>query len=124
MRLAPARAAITATALAQAAMVGVMSITAVELGDSGWADWQVQLLMAAHFVGMFALAYPVGLLADRVGRRRTMLLALGRLRRRLVRHGCHGRLAADHAVLLPARPRLGGLLRRRHGRDGRRHLAA
>jgi MFS family permease len=76
MRLAPARAAITATALVQAAMVGVMSITAVELGDSGWADWQVQLLMAAHFVGMFALAYPVGLLADRVGRRRTMLLAL------------------------------------------------
>ena len=65
MRLGPARAAITATALVQAAMVGVMSITAVELGDNGWADWQVQLLMAAHFVGMFALAYPVGLLADR-----------------------------------------------------------
>ena len=60
LRLGPARAAITATALAQAAMVGVMSITSVELGDHGWADWQVQLLMAAHFVGMFALAYPVG----------------------------------------------------------------
>jgi MFS family permease len=57
-------------------MVGVMSITAVELGDNGWSDWQVQLLMAAHFVGMFALAYPVGMLADRLGRRRTMLLAI------------------------------------------------
>ena len=77
IRLAPARAAITATALVQAAMVGVMSITAVELGDSGWADWQVQLLMAAHFIGMFALAYPVGMLADRIGRRRTSLLAVG-----------------------------------------------
>ena len=77
VRLVPARAAITATALVQAAMVGVMSITAVELGDSGWADWQVQLLMAAHFIGMFALAYPVGMLADRLGRRRTMLLAIG-----------------------------------------------
>jgi MFS family permease len=76
IRLVPARAAITATALGQAAMVGVMSITAVELGDHGWADWQVQLLMAAHFVGMFALAYPVGLLADRIGRRRTSLLGL------------------------------------------------
>lgn len=76
MRLTPARAAIVATALAQAAMVGVMSITSVELGDSGWADWQVQLLMAAHFVGMFALAYPVGMLADRIGRRRTSLLGL------------------------------------------------
>jgi MFS family permease len=77
IRLGPARAAITATALGQAAMVGVMSITSVELGDHGWADWQVQLLMAAHFVGMFALAYPVGLLADRIGRRRTSLLGLG-----------------------------------------------
>ena len=57
-------------------MVGVMSITAVELGDSGWSDWQVQLLMAAHFVGMFALAYPVGILVDRAGRRRTSLLGL------------------------------------------------
>jgi MFS family permease len=77
VRLPPARAAITATALAQAAMVGVMSITSVELGDSGWADWQVQLLMSAHFVGMFALAYPVGMLADRIGRRRTSLVGLG-----------------------------------------------
>lgn len=58
-------------------MVGVMAITSVELGDHGWSDWQVQLLMAAHFVGMFALAYPVGLLADRIGRRRTSLLGLG-----------------------------------------------
>jgi MFS family permease len=77
IRLGPARAAITATALGQGAMVGVMSITSVELGDHGWADWQVQLLMAAHFIGMFALAYPVGLLADRIGRRRTSLLGLG-----------------------------------------------
>ena len=53
-----------------------MAITAVELGDEGWADWQVQLLMAAHFIGMFALAYPVGMLADRIGRRRTSLLGI------------------------------------------------
>src|SRR6185436_13962293 len=70
------RAAITATALGQAAMVGVMAITSVELGDHGWSDWQVQLLMSAHFVGMFALAYPVGLLVDRLGRRRTSLLGI------------------------------------------------
>jgi MFS family permease len=76
VRLGPARAAIAATGLAQAAMVGVMSITSVELGDNGWADWQVQLLMSAHFVGMFALAYPVGTLADRIGRRRTSLAGI------------------------------------------------
>jgi MFS family permease len=77
VRLGPARAAITATALVQAAMVGVMSITSVELGDNGWADWQVQLLMSAHFIGMFALAYPVGILVDRLGRRITSLLGVG-----------------------------------------------
>ena len=104
-------------------MVGVMAITSVELGDHGWADWQVQLLMAAHFVGMFALAYPVGLLADRIGRRRTSLLGLGRLRSGRVRHGADRRLAADHAVLLPDRPRLGGLLRRRDVDPRRHHLA-
>ena len=76
VRLGPARAAIAATGLAQAAMVGVMSITSVELGDNGWADWQVQLLMSAHFVGMFALAYPVGTLADRIGRRLTSLAGI------------------------------------------------
>ena len=80
IRLGPARAAIIATGLAQAAMVGVMSITSVSLGDDGWADWQVQVLMSAHFFGMFALAYPVGLLVDRVGRRRTTLLGVGDLR--------------------------------------------
>jgi MFS family permease len=77
IRLGPARAAIIATGLAQAAMVGVMSITSVSLGDDGWADWQVQVLMSAHFFGMFALAYPVGLLVDRIGRRRTTLFGVG-----------------------------------------------
>ena len=98
-------------------MVGVMAITSVELGDHGWSDWQVQLLMAAHFVGMFALAYPVGLLADRIGRRRTSLLGLGACAAGRVRHGADGRLAADRAVLLPARSRLGGLLRGRARRS-------
>src|SRR3954454_14721074 len=32
--------------------------------------------MSAHFFGMFALAYPVGLLVDRVGRRRTTLFGV------------------------------------------------
>ena len=106
MRLGPARAAIIATGLAQAAMVGVMSITSVELGDNGWADWQVQLLMSAHFVGMFALAYPVGLLADRIGRRRTSLAGIGVCARR-VRLRRDGGDAADHAVLLPPRASAG-----------------
>ena len=104
-------------------MVGVMSITAVELGDHGWADWQVQLLMAAHFVGMFALAYPVGCspTGSAAGARACSRSASAPSARSARRHG---RLAADHAVLLPARPRLGGLLRVRHVRARGHHVAA
>ena len=77
LRLTPVRAAIVATALAQAAMVGVMGVTAVVLKHEGWSDGVVQLLMAAHFTGMFALAILVGGFADRVGRRLTSLVGCG-----------------------------------------------
>ena len=77
LRLAPVRAAIVATALAQAAMVGVMGVTAVVLKHEGWSDGVVQLLMAAHFTGMFALAILVGGFADRFGRRLTSLVGCG-----------------------------------------------
>ena len=78
VRLGPARAAITATGLAQAAMVGVMSITSVELGDNGWADWQVQLLMiGALRRHVRARLSRSALLADRIGRRRTSLAGIG-----------------------------------------------
>ena len=76
LRLHPVRAAIAATALAQGAMVGVMSITSVVLSKEGWSDTTVQLLMAAHFIGMFALSAPIGVLADRIGRRQTSLLGI------------------------------------------------
>ena len=74
LRLTPVRTAIVATGLAQAAMVGVMGVTALVLKDEGWSDGVVQLLMAAHFTGMFALAILVGRFADRFGRRLTSLV--------------------------------------------------
>ncbi len=70
--LPPARAAITAAALAQAAMVGVMANTGPILRDDGWGAGGIGLLMAAHFIGMFALSVPVGRVADRLGRRATI----------------------------------------------------
>ena len=77
LRITPVRAAIVATGLAQAAMVGVMGVTAVVLKHEGWSDGVVQLLMAAHFTGMFALAIFVGGCADRLGRRVTSLVGCG-----------------------------------------------
>lgn len=71
--LPPARAAIASAALIQAAMVGVMGVTAVVLNDRGLGAAAVGLFMSAHFLGMFGLAAPLGRLADRVGRRRMII---------------------------------------------------
>jgi MFS family permease len=73
LALRPARAAITAAALIQAAMVGVMGVTAVVLNDNGMGPAIVGLFISAHFLGMFGLAAPLGRLTDRFGRRRTII---------------------------------------------------
>jgi MFS family permease len=73
LALRPARAAITAAALIQAAMVGVMGVTAVVLNDNGMGPAIIGLFISAHFLGMFGLAAPLGRLTDRFGRRRTII---------------------------------------------------
>ena len=73
LALKPARAAITASALIQAAMVGVMGVTAVVLTDHGMGAAVIGLFLSAHFLGMFGLAAPLGRVADRIGRRRTII---------------------------------------------------
>lgn len=76
LQLGPARAAITAGALIQAAMVGVMGVTAVVLDQHGFGPAAIGIFMAAHYLGMFGLAAPLGRLADRLGRRRMMLAGI------------------------------------------------
>lgn len=76
LSLAPARAAIASAALIQAAMVGVMGVTAVVLDQQGLGAAAIGLFMSAHFLGMFGLAAPLGRIADRVGRRRTVLAGI------------------------------------------------
>jgi MFS family permease len=73
LALRPARAAITSAALIQAAMVGVMGVTAVVLHRNGMSTAVVGLFISAHFLGMFGLAAPLGKLTDRMGRRRMVL---------------------------------------------------
>ena len=55
-------------------MLGVMSVTAAELDRRGAGDVVINLLMSAHFVGMFAFAAPIGFAADRYGRRPVILV--------------------------------------------------
>ena len=76
LRLKPARAAITASAFIQAAMVGVMGVTAVVLNKQGMGPAVIGIFISAHFLGMFGLAAPLGRLADRAGRRRTLIAGI------------------------------------------------
>jgi len=55
------------------AMVGVMAVTGVVLHDHGGTSLTVGMYMSAHFIGMFALAAPIGRLADRHGRRAVII---------------------------------------------------
>lgn len=73
LRIGPARAAIVTAALIQAAMVGVMGVTAIVLDGQGLGAAAIGLFISAHFLGMFGFAAPLGRFADRVGRRRMLL---------------------------------------------------
>lgn len=63
-------------ALAGAAMVAVMGVAGPSVEGAGHGFTVLGVVMAFHFAGMFALSTLVGKVADRVGRRATMLLGL------------------------------------------------
>jgi MFS family permease len=80
----PLLTGIASLALANAAMVMAMGVTGAALRHDGHGVSAVGFALAAHFLGMFALSPMVGRLADRWGRRATLLsgfvtLALGGL---------------------------------------------
>jgi MFS family permease len=57
-------------------MVGVMGVTAVVLNKQGMGPAVIGIFISAHFLGMFGLAAPLGRLADRAGRRRTLIAGI------------------------------------------------
>jgi hypothetical protein len=64
---------IASLALAQAAMVMAMWVTGAALRHDGHGVPAIGVALAAHFLGMFGLSPLVGQLADRMGRRPTIL---------------------------------------------------
>lgn len=62
-----ARFAVLLTALSHGVMVGVMSMTPVELRSQGHGLQVVGLVISLHILGMYALSPVFGMLADRIG---------------------------------------------------------
>jgi MFS family permease len=67
------RAAIFAVALAQFAMVGLMSVYGIAVSARGIGIGLIALILSAHFSGMFAFSPAWGIFLDRVGRREGLL---------------------------------------------------
>ncbi|MFP4234823.1 MAG: MFS transporter, partial [Nitriliruptoraceae bacterium] len=71
--------AVLAITAAHAVMVGVMVMTPVHMEGNGAALNLVGLTISLHIAGMYALSPVMGALADRVGRRATVLFGVAQL---------------------------------------------
>ncbi len=67
---------ILALAANQAAMVAVMGVAGAAVHGAGHPVWVLGLVMVLHFAGMFGLSPLVGRVADRFGRRNTILAGI------------------------------------------------
>jgi MFS family permease len=77
LRLPALRGAISAIALAQFAMVGLMSVYAIAMTARGVSIGLIAIILSAHFSGMFAFSPVWGIFLDRVGRREGLLAGAG-----------------------------------------------
>lgn len=81
------RLAMMSIALSHATMVAVMAMTPVHLTAHGASLVIVGFTISLHIAGMYALSPVFGVLADRVGRRATVLLGQGMLAASLLMTG-------------------------------------
>ena len=68
------RIAVSALAIAQLVMVLIMAMTPIHVRDHGHGLSTVGVIIAAHTLGMFALSPLTGLVADKVGRLRVIIV--------------------------------------------------
>jgi MFS family permease len=81
------RLAVLAIALSHATMVSVMAMTPVHLTAHGASLVIVGFTISLHIAGMYALSPVFGILADRLGRRPTILIGQGMLAASLLMTG-------------------------------------
>ncbi|MER3553697.1 MAG: MFS transporter [Meiothermus sp.] len=71
------RTAVGAAVAVQGQMSMLMTMTALALKRQDCSLPLISLSVAIHVIGMFALSWPIGRLADRLGRKPTVLMGLG-----------------------------------------------
>jgi MFS family permease len=76
LRRPAVRLSIVAMSAAHVAMVSMMLMTAVQLEHGGHGLRVLGLILSAHMIGMFALAPLSGRIADRIGGRATIAVAV------------------------------------------------
>lgn len=86
----PLKVAFLAMFAAHGIMTMMMALTPLAMAHAGHPLTMISLAVGLHVVGMYALSLPLGRLADRVGRRKVILLGLG--------------IVASGAVLVPFTP--------------------
>lgn len=69
-------AAIAAAVSVQGQMVMLMAMTSLALKMQDCSLGQISLSVAIHVIGMFALSWPIGRLADRIGRKPVIMAGL------------------------------------------------
>jgi MFS family permease len=74
LALPPFRAAAVAAGIGQAAMIAVMGVAPIVVHHHG--DLAVSGVLSVHFVGMFAFMPLIGVIIDRIGRRRGLVAAV------------------------------------------------
>lgn len=79
LRRRPVVVALTTMVAAQVAMVGVMTMTPLQMHMSGYGMGPLIAILTVHMVGMFALSPLTGRLADRIGGTPTALAGLALL---------------------------------------------
>jgi MFS family permease len=74
LALPPFGAAVVAAGIGQAAMIAVMGVAPIVVHHHG--DLAVSGVLSVHFVGMFAFMPLIGVIIDRIGRRRGLVAAV------------------------------------------------
>lgn len=89
-----ASVAVVALALSHTVMVAVMAMTPVHLAHAGAGIMVIGLTIGLHTAGMYALSPVFGMLSDRIGRGRVIIIGLGLLAAALVTNW----FAADNQI--------------------------